>query len=789
MDWRVALRSFRKSPAWTALAVLVAAVGIGANTAIFSVVNGVLLQPLAYPEPDRIMTVGTRWNQAAGVGTVSGPDFADWKSGNTVFEDLAYYTGGESALVAGDQAIYANVRSVSPGFFRILRVTPAQGRLFADDEVQAAVVTQEFAARHLGGRAVGATLRAEGSAVTVAGVLPAGFRFQGKADVIVPSARSVEKESRSAHNYRVIGRLKDGVPLEQARAQMAAIGERLAREYPKENSRKSVAVLPLKDQMTGGVRTMLYVLLGAVGLVLLIACANVANLLLAKAAARTHEMAVRGALGASRARIVRQLLVESLLLGVGSAVLGVLLAIWGVDALVSLAPPNLPRLDEIRVSGWVLGFALLLSLASSVAFGLAPAWAAARVDLNEALKQGGRSASSGTGGRLRRALVVVEVALAVVLVAGAGLLIRSFARLSAVELGINPGGLLVMETDVPAKGLEDSERATGFYQALLPKLAALPGVAAVAATRSLPTQFHSNGGYQLEGSAPDDMYRQQAIFSVVTPGYFRVMGIRQSAGRDFDERDAFDAAGVAIINEELARVAFPGQNPLGRRLKCGLDRQSNEYMTIVGVVSNVRQLELSQASRPEIYMPYRQHPSFATAMSVVARASGDPAALVEPVRRLARAESAETPVRFTTMEDAIASSVVAPRFRTLLLAVFAGIALALALAGVYGVMSYAVSQRAGEVGIRMAMGAGSGDILRLMLADGLRLALLGLGLGLAGAFALSRFLAAFLYGVKATDPATYAAIAVFVLGATMTACLLPALRAARIDPLRVMRHE
>ncbi len=788
MDWRVALRSFRKSPAWTALAVLVAAVGIGANTAIFSVVNGVLLQPLAYPDADRIMTVATQWKKSGARGTVSGPDFADWRSGSSAFEEMAAWSGWERAVIAGDQAVYAHARSVTPGFWRVLGVAPAEGRWFGEGEKNTAVVTREFAARYLSGRALGATLRLDGEAATVVGVLPAGFRFQGQTDIVLPLTRKFTEESRTAHNYRVVARLQRGVTPAEARAQMTAIGERLARQYPKDNGQKGVAVLPLKEQMTGSVRTMLLVLTGAVGLVLLIACANVANLLLAKAASRTHEMAVRGALGASRGRIVRQLLVESLLLGAGSAVLGVLLAIWGVDAMVSLAPPNLPRLEEVRVSGWVLGFALVLSLASSALFGLAPAWSAARVDLNEALKQTGRSAAGG-GGRLRRGLVVAEVALAVVLVAGAGLLIRSFARLTAVELGIQPAGLLTMEADVPAPDEDGAKRATGFYRALLPKIAALPGVTAAAAAASLPTQPHSNGGYQIEGQPQDDQYKLQAVFSVVTPGYFRTLGIRVAAGRDFDDRDEFDAPGVAIVNEEFARTAFPGENPLGRRLKCGLDHQSMQFMTIVGVVGNVRQLDLSEAPKPEIYMAYRQHPAYATAMSVVARASGDPAALVEPVRRLARAENAETPVRFQTMEQAIGASVVAPRFRTLLLAVFAGIALALALAGVYGVMSYAVSQRAGEVGIRMAMGAGSGDILRLMLGDGLRLALLGLGLGLAGAFALSRFLAAFLYGVKATDPATYAAIAVFVLGATMAACLLPALRAARIDPLRVMRHE
>ncbi|MBZ5725846.1 MAG: ABC transporter permease [Acidobacteriia bacterium] len=802
MELRFALRSLRNNAGFTLLAVVVLALGIGANTAIFSVVNGVLLRPLDYRDPDRIVAVGNAWRDSkVSMGQFSEPDFDDLHAQNTVFDGLACYIGGSGgdAVIVGKSAEFSAVVRVSPDFFHVMRVDAAVGRLLSAEEQRqggplAAVVSDGFWKRHFGGNpaAIGGTLRAYDKAFTIVGVLPAGFGFPGKTDVWVSRSIFEANPHRSAHNFRAIARLKPGVSLEQAQAQLTTISARLEEQYPRSNQGKSFRAVRVRDQMVSGVRTTLYLLLGAVALVLLIACANVANLLLARATSRAREMAVRAALSASRWRIVRQLIVESALIAILAGTAGLGVASWGVDALMALSAANLPRSADVHMNAAVLGFTLLLSLLASLVFGLAPAVQAARVDLNEALKQGAtRATVGGAAGRMRAALVVAEVAISVVLLVGAGLLLRSFAALTRVDLGFRPERVLVMHADMSASTLEQSQRATATYGELVRQAETIPGILGAAGIFGLPGgPGRSNGGYAVEGGPGYEqlgMSMPQADFFVNTPGYFQVLGIPLRAGRDFSERDRFDAPFSAIVSESLVRQSFPNENPLGRRIQCGLD--SPNFMTIVGITADIRASDPGTPPRPAIYMPYLQHPYYGRAMSFVMKTQSDPLALAEPLRRKAREVNPEIPVKFTTMEARLAETVAPPRFRGILLGIFAALAVCLAMAGVYGVMAYMVTQRAAEIGLRMALGAHGGSIVKLVLARGLALAGAGLALGFAGSIAATRLLQTMLYGVEATDPATYAVMAAVVAAVALLACALPAWRAARVDPLVALRQE
>jgi putative ABC transport system permease protein len=795
MDLKFALRSLRKNLGFTLLAVLVMALGIGANTAVFSVVNAVLLKPLAYSEPDRIVTLASLWKKSGGHGPVSSPDFHDWHDQSTAFAAMAYYEDDATAVIAGRAAEYAHVAVATPEFFQVFAVEPVVGRLFTPEEQKAGgagavVISYSYWQSHFGGNtgALGHTLRMFDKTLSIAGVLPPGFHFPDLTDIWFPANTIfLETPSRSGHNYRVVARLKPGASLEQAQAQMAAIGARLEQQYPDSNTGKSVAVSRMRDDMVGNVRLTLYLLLGAVALVLLIACANVANLLLAKSTTRTREIAIRSAVGASRSRIVRQLITESLVLAMVAGAAGLLFAKWGSDALVALAPGNVPRLAESGIDGWVLAFTVAVSVAASLLFGLAPALQISRVDLSEALKQGAARAVGGQAGRMRAALVVVEVALSVVLLSGAGLLIRSFVALENVALGFRPEHILVMESSVPAGDLASARRATRFYKDLLADLATLPGVSATGATRSLPGSVDSNGGYwidhlpsELNITAPD------AVYSVVTPGAFAALGMPLKRGRDFSDADGYDAPFTAVISEALARKAFPGQDPLGRVIYCGMD--SMKPMKIVGVVGDIRHGPAQEPS-PEIYMPYEQHPQTATALNLVVRASTDAGALSASIQRKVRERSPEVPVKFTSMQELLSENTAAPRFRALLLGIFAGIAVCLAMAGVYGVMAYAVSQRASEIGLRMALGASQGGVLRLILRQGMALTGAGLVVGLIASLALTRLVASMLFAVKPGDPPTYAGVALLLGLISLTACYIPARRATRVDPVSALRQE
>ena len=798
MDLKFALRSLHKNPGFTVLAVLVMALGIGANTAVFSVVNTVLLKPLDYREPDRIVTVSTLWKKNGLHGQASAPDFHDWHDQSTAFSAMAYYSNQETAVKAGAAAEYTGVATVTPEFFRVFIVEPLAGRLFTPEEQRSAapgavLISQSYWQNHFGGNtnALGRTIGMFDRTFTITGVLPAGFHFPEKTDIWFPAnAVFPETASRSAHNYLVVARLKPDVSLEQAQAQMTSIGARLEQQYSRSNQDKSVVVTRMRDEMVSNVRVTLYLLLGAVGLVLLIACANMANLLLAKATARTREIAIRTAVGASRSRIVRQLITESIVLALMSGAAGLLLAIWGSSALVALAPRNVPRLAETGIDGWVLAFTLGVSVVASLLFGLAPAVQASRVDLNDALKQGATRAVVGGAGRLRSALVVAEIALSVMLLAGAGLLIKSFIALHNVALGFRPERVLVMKTSVSASDLESARRATRLYKSLLPEIATLPGVAAVGATRVPPGRVGSNGGYWIDYLPPLDQLSitaPQAVYSVVTRGAFAALGIPLQRGRDFEDSDTYDAPFTAVINEALARKSFPNQDPIGRVIFCGMD--SLNGMKIVGVVGDVRQFGPAREPSPEIYMPYEQHPRTATALNILVRTATEPAGLSQALQRAVRQHSPDVPLKFTTMEASLAENVAAPRFRTLLIGIFAGLAVCLAMAGVYGVMTYVVSQRSNEIGLRMALGASTGDALRLVLRQALGLTGIGLIIGLIGAIAATRLLTSVLFQVKPADPLTYAAVALLLGVVSLAASYLPARRAANVDPLVALRQE
>ena len=795
MDLKYALRSLLKNPGFTALAVIVMALGIGANTAVFSVVNAVLLRPLAYKNPERIVMLGPLWKKTGRVGSnSSAPDFHDWHDQSTAFDAMASYNSEPTAVMAGPVAEYAEIAWVSPEFFKVFGAEPVAGRLFTPEEWKksgAAVISQAYWQKRFGGdaSALGKTVRMLDRTFTVVGVMAPGFSFPEKTELWI--FQPEENQHRSAHNYHVVGLLKPDVTIAQAQAQLTSIGDRLSQQYPDSNSEKSAGLVGMRDRLVRDVRTTLYLLLGAVGMVLLISCANMANLLLAKATSRTREIAIRSAVGAGRGRIIRQLITESVVLALVAGAAGLLLAVLGANALVAIAPPNVPRLAEAAmIDRWVLAFTLGISVVASLLFGLAPALTASRIDLNDALKLGsGRAVVGGGAGKLRSVLVVAEIAFSVMLLIGAGLLMKSFVALNSVNMGFRPDHLLLMSAEVPASSIETARVGTQFYKALLKEIESIPGVTAVAASRTPPGEVGSDGTYFIDvlPAHPAINLDHEAVFSVVTPRAFSTLGIPLLRGRDFNDTDGYDAPFTVIINEAMAKKAFPDQDPLGRILYCGFD--SMKPMTIVGIVGDVREYGPATPPGSELFMPFEQHPRASSYMTVLARTNGDPGQLYESLRKKVRDRSPEVPVKFTTMEASLAQSVAAPRFRTLLFAVFAGLAVCLAMAGVYGVMAYVVGQRLNEIGLRMALGASQGDVLGMVLKQGLGLAGAGVVLGLAGAAAGTRLLTSFLFEVKPGDPLTYLGVAVLLAVVAMAASYLPARRATKVDPLSALRQE
>jgi predicted permease len=797
-DLRYAGRNLRRNPGFATLAVLIMALGIGANTAVFSVVNAVLLKPLSYRDPDRIVTL-TNYSTSRDAPTalskqISIPDFQDWQDQSSSFEAMAYYSSGETAVMRSSTAEYARVTSVSPEFFRVFAVEPLIGRSFTGEEIKrgaggAAMISYTYWQSHFGGdpSALGQTVRCP-EPRPIVGVLQAGFRFPNNTDIWVSAVG--EPGSRGGQNYLAVGRLKAGVPLKRAETQMTAIARRLEEQFPETNRGRSVAVTRLSDEMVGNVRVMLYLLLGAVTVLLLIACANTATLLLGKATARTREVAVRAALGASRKRIMRQLVTESLLLALVAGLSGLMLAYGGSKILVALAPANVPRLAETDIDRWVLAFTLGMSVITSLLFGLVPAFYASKAELSDALKQGGtRIATGGRMAGVRGVLVVAEIALAVTLVSAAGLLIKSFVALHNVDLGFQPEHVLVMRATVPAPASGGMARTRQFFKDMLAQVAPLPGVVAAGATMAPPGYVDSTGGYLIDQlpAHPDWSRAPSVVLSIVAPGTFAALGIPLKSGRDFSNSDMADRAFVAVVNESLVRKSFPNQDPLGRTIFCPFDSLTG--MKIIGVVGNVRQRGPDRDPMPECYMPYLQHAFNGATLSLVVRTAGDPRALTQTLRRVAHQTNPDAPMKFTTMEAMLSEGVAAPRFRTVLFGIFAGLAVCLAMAGVYGVMAFAVGQRSSEVGVRIALGASRGSIVCLVLGQGLVLACIGVGLGLAASFAVTRLLKSILFEVQPNDPLVYVAVAALLGIVTLLAGYLPASRAAKIDPAVTLRQE
>jgi putative ABC transport system permease protein len=796
-DLRYGARRLLKDSAFSLGVVFLLALGIGATTAIFSIVYAVLLHPLPYPDASRIVSVETFWkNTGRPSRAVSAPDFDDWQSQNSTLARMAYHYGDELTTIVDGRAEYANVELVTPEFFAVFGQTAVAGRLFTDREQQAPlmVVSFSWAVSHFGSAdaAPGQTMTVDGRAGQIVGVAPPGFHYPDKTDIWQPAGIVPVVRVRTVHNYAAVGLLKPGVPLASAREELRVIGNRLAAAYPNDNRLKTVALTPLQDRLTKGVQTTLWVLMGAVAVVLLIACANIANLLLARAATRTREVALRVALGASRGRVARQLLTEYLLLAAVAAVAGLALAQLVLRLLVAMAPAGLPRLNEVAIDRPVLLFALAASLVSTLLFGLAPALHASRLDLTDSLKQGGaKGAVTGGSGRLRSTLVAIEVALSVMLLVSAGLLLRSFQALHRVDLGLSIDRVLTVDASLSGESPEDRRRAARFYQDLIDRVRQQPGVTQAGGGHFVP--FGSGGAdsaYFIEGRpAPPPGEWTSADIQVVTPGYFQTLRVPLRAGRDFSESDTEEAPLVVIVNEALARAAFPGGNALGQRLKTGYALSTFKWMEIVGVAADARRIDPGRPPRAELFIPYRQHPTSVRAMSVLARTRQEPETMVPLLRDVLRQLNPEVPVRFATMDEAFAQSLAYPRFRTVLVSAFAGLAVLLALVGLFSVLAYLVGQRTKEFAVRFAMGARTMDVVRLVLREGLRLVGVGVVFGIAGALALSRLLKGLLYGVSAWDPGTYAAIVALLVTAALLACVLPAWRAAAVNPLVSLRHD
>ena len=798
-DVRYSIRNLLRQPTFALTAILTLALGIGASTAMFGVVNAVLLRPLPFPEPDRVVAVTNFWLKTGTRGqNVSWQDFGDWKEQSQSFAAIGRYSGWETSVTVQGTGTYATVYNVTPGFFEALRMTTSVGRMMTADEIGGtgalvAVITDAFWRQRFNSdpAAVGSTVKYSERLYTIVGVLAPGQRYPVRADIYAPEI-GPQMSSRSGHNYRTVARLKDGVTVAQAHSEMVGIAKSLEAAYPNTNTGKSAAVVPLKDLIVGESGRTLYVLFAAVGMVMLIACANVANLLLARSTGREREMVVRAAVGAARGRLFRQLVTESVVLALASAICGVWFAYAGVLAFTAIAPPDLPRLNETSVDGTVLMFALLVALISSVLFGLAPAWQVSQVQLVDGLRQGGKGTTIGSRGAWARGVfVVAEIALAVVLVFGAGLLARSLSALAAVEMGFAPEQLLVLNTAVPVRDRADAPRATAFYRDLLADVRTLPGVTAAGAVTALPTVIRSNGSYAIEGRTSFEQIGARlpsALFIVSTPDYFRTLRIPVKNGRDFNDGDTNDAPLVAIVNESLARASFPGEDPIGFRIRCGLDRP--DFMTIVGVVADVRTDGPSRPAQPEIYMPYLQHSGPAAALNIVVRTDApNPLTLADTISRTIRQRNADVPIKTTTMIGTLGAAAATPRFRTVLLGAFAVIALLLALAGVYGVMAYSVSQRLPELGLRVALGASPRGIMTLILGQGARLAIAGLAVGLALSLLAGRLLEGFLFNVTPRDPLMLAIVSISVAIAMLAACYVPGRRAVKVDPMIALRAE
>jgi putative ABC transport system permease protein len=795
-DLRFALRMLRKNPGFAAVAVLTLAIGIGANTAVFTVVNGVLLRPMPLPEARRLFLVSL----AARIGPlgwapgVSDRDYLAFRDQDQTFERIASFTIGTTANLtgAGDPA-QIPVSYVTTEFFPLLRTNPEIGRAFLAGEGEAGndnvvVLSNELWKERFGldSKVLGKTIGLDGVSRTVIGVMPPGFAFPG---VRVWMPLAIRIDEHNSFTRPVMGRLKTGISSQQAQAELETFADHLPLSLGESKRDRLPQIIPLKDLLVADIRPSLLVFAGAVAFVLLIACANVANLFLARAAGRGQEMAVRSTLGANRWRLVRQLLAESTLVSLAGGAAGILLAIWGVPALTALAPAGkVPRMEMIRIDGWVLAFTLGLSVITGIVFGLVPAFQATRRCARESLSKAGRSVITGHE-RIRSVLTISEIALSLVLLTGAGLMLESFLRLRAVNPGFSPRSVMTMTVDLPDSTYRTAGQMQAFHTRTLAELSRLPGVLVAGAVDWVPLGGElTMGTFQVEGGRPRGFIVDKPCIS---PGYFKAMGIQLLLGREFTERDNATAPGVVVVSQSVARTLWPGADPVGKRISMEDEPKPEDWVTVVGVVEDVKQKGLAKNSDPAIYQPYLQVSSsfFLSHMTFVARTASRPESFAAGMRTVLRDVDKNQPISIASMDSLIATTTAETRFQVRLLATFALIALTLTIVGIYGVLAYSVAQRTQEIGVRMALGAQSVDVLRILLRKALVLISVGIAIGGAGALALTRVLARFLFEVKPSDLPTFAAVALAMAFLALAASYFPARRAMRVDPMVALRYE
>jgi putative ABC transport system permease protein len=807
-DMRYAFRMMRRSPGFAVVAILALALGIGANSAIFSIVNAVVLKPLPYEKPGQLVQI---WMRFTGIGIpkdqnwVSAPEFKDLQQ-NSSLSNIAAIDQASFNININSRPERVEAARVSPSFFPMLGIQPPLGRVFLPEEGQpghgnVVLLSDGLWRRRFGADpgVAGRTLVMDGQSYQIVGVLPRGFHLPDEAEVWTPlvfTPDDLSPDSRGSHGLLVIGRIKDGMSLQQARSDMQSVSGRIIEQnpqYPYREFNFTVLLVPLLEQEVGDIKLALWILMGAVGLVLLIACANVANLMLVRASAREREMAVRQALGVTPQRLLRQLLTESATLGLMGGIAGLLFAYLAQRLLIALSATSFPRVAEAQMDLRVLGFTVIVALLTGILFGLAPGLRALRQVPFEALKEGSHGSTSGEGSqRLRSALVVAEVALSVMLLAGAGLLIRSFLRLQEVDSGFRPDGVLTLRLSLPEQKYSKPEQTRVFYKELLDRVRHLPGVDAAGAVTGLPLSHAGWSGtatvdtqaVPIKDTTPEVDQRP------VTPGYFEAMGIQLVRGRYFDEHDTETSQPVAIIDETMAKTYWPNEDPLGKRIHSGGHGSKSPWRTIVGVVDHVRYRTLEAPSRTEFYWPYSQTNFALGSMSLAIHSKVDPMSLAGAVQKQVLAIDPDQPVyRIRTMHELMSESIARRRLSMFLLAIFAGLALLLASLGLYGVMSYSVAQRSHEIGVRMALGAQIANVIRLVVSQGLLLSLAGIVAGLAGSLLFAGFMSSLLFNTRAIDPGTFAAVALVLLAVALLACFVPAYRASRIDPVNVLRQE
>ena len=801
-DLRYGVRMLLQKPAFTFVVVLALAVGIGANSAIFSVVNAVLLRPLPYADPERLVMI---WMDNSRINIAedwhSFPNYTDYRDHNEVLELIAAFNNRSFNITGSGEPERVQGAWMTTSLLPLLGVAPALGRNFSSEEEQpgkdqVVIIGHGLWQRRFGGdpNILEQTIMLNGNPRTVIGVMPEGFAFPAKdSEMWVPIALTQQQmAARNSIAYQVIGRIKPGVTFGQAKANLETVNRWILNQNPGQEG-YGVNPVPYHDQVVGSVRPALLALLGAVAFVLLIACANVANLLLSRAAARSREIAIRTALGAGRGRIIRQLLTESLLLALIGGALGLLIAFWGLNLLLAISPSDLPRLDQITIDRRVLAFTLGVSLLTGLIFGLVPALQASRPDLAESLKEGGRGSSGGLQGkRIRSGLVVFEVATALVLLICAGLMIKSFLNLQDVKMGFNPDRLLTVRLQLSGTKYREDASATNFYKQLLERVEAMPGVESASAILTLFLSKTPNStSFTIEGRAPFAPNEAVEVpVDIVTPGFFKSAGIPLVGGREFTSQDGSDTPNVVIINETMAKRFWQGEDPIGRRFMYGTPGGDGEppWMTIVGVVGDVRRTGFDAEVRPETFLPHGQAP--ARGMMLMVRSTSDPESLTGAVREAVRSIDSDLPVFSVKPMDALLGDMMAQRrLNMLLFAILAGVALVLAGVGIYGVIAYSVTQRTHEIGIRMALGARRSDIVKMVVKQGVALAAGGVGMGILASVLLTRLMAALLYGVSATDLVTFVAISVLLTLVAVVASFIPARRATRVDPMIALRYE